>query len=86
VNIYYNQKKEVSRVSFEKRCKIMATVSNLSDSRLRRIIETSFYGNNVIKVNSLKEAYNLASNSPGTIITDQKILPGTSGQIKTRVI
>lgn len=51
----------------------MATVSNLSDSRLRRIIETSFYGNNVIKVNSLKEAYNLASNSPGTIITDQKI-------------
>lgn len=61
----------------------MATISNYTNekilqenqdfSRLRSIIETSFYGNNVIKVNSLKEAYNLAIEAPGTIITDQKI-------------
>ncbi len=51
----------------------MATVSNFSDSRFRSIIETSFYGNNVIRINSLTEAYSLAVDSPGTIITDHKI-------------
>ena len=33
-------------------------------SKTRSIIEAPFYGNNVIKVNTLKEAYELAKNSP----------------------
>ncbi|MBO8160433.1 MAG: phosphoenolpyruvate carboxykinase (ATP) [Thermosipho sp. (in: Bacteria)] len=39
-------------------------------SRIRVTIETAFYGNNVEIVTSPKEAYKLAKNSPGTIITD----------------
>ena len=39
-------------------------------SKTRSIIETAFYGNNVIKVTSLKEAYKLAS---GTIVTDMPV-------------
>lgn len=39
-------------------------------SEFRSIIETSFYGNNVKKVNRLVDAYNLAKSSKGTIITD----------------
>ncbi|GAB6188599.1 phosphoenolpyruvate carboxykinase (ATP) [Marinitoga arctica] len=39
-------------------------------SRIRTTIETAFYRNNVIKVDSPKEAYKLAKNSPGTIVTD----------------
>ena len=31
-------------------------------SKTRAIIEAGFYGNNVVKVNTLKEAYNLAKN------------------------
>jgi len=42
-------------------------------AKTRSIIEAAFYGNNVVKVNSLKEAYNLAKNSPGTVITDMPI-------------
>lgn len=42
-------------------------------SAARTTIETAFYGNNVVKVNSLKEAYKLAKNSPGTIVTDMPI-------------
>ena len=42
----------------------------------RAIIEAAFYGNNVVKVNSLKEAYNLAKNSPGTIVTDMPVYRG----------
>ena len=42
-------------------------------SRTRSIIEAAFYGNNVVKINSLKEAYELAKNSPGTIITDMPV-------------
>lgn len=42
-------------------------------SKTRSIIEAAFYGNNVVKVNSLKEAYNLAKNSPGTIVTDMPV-------------
>lgn len=38
-------------------------------SKVRTTIETAFYGNNVIRVNNLKEAYLLAKNSPGTIET-----------------
>ena len=45
-------------------------------SRTRSIIEAAFYGNNVIKVNTLKEAYELAKNSPGTIVTDMPIKDG----------
>ena len=41
-------------------------------SKTRSIIEAPFYGNNVIKVNSLREAYDLAKNSPGTVVTDSK--------------
>ena len=44
--------------------------SNPVFSQLRTIIETAFYGNNVVPVTGLKEAYKLAKNSPGTIITD----------------
>lgn len=39
----------------------------------RTIIESAFYGNNVIKVNTLKEAYELAKNSPGTVVTDMPV-------------
>ena len=39
-------------------------------SQIRTTIETPFYGNNVVKITSLKEAYKLAAASPGTIVTD----------------
>jgi phosphoenolpyruvate carboxykinase (ATP) len=39
-------------------------------NRIRTTIETAFYKNNVIKITSLEEAYQLAKHSPGTIITD----------------
>jgi len=39
-------------------------------SQIRTIIETHFYGHNVVKITSLKEAYKLAAASPGTIVTD----------------
>ena len=42
-------------------------------SKTRSIIEGAFYGNNVVEVTSLAEAYNLAKNSPGTIITDMPV-------------
>lgn len=45
-------------------------------SKTRSIIETAFYGNNVVQVNTLKEAYNLAKNSPGTIVTDLPVYRG----------
>lgn len=45
-------------------------------SKTRSIIETAFYGNNVVPVNTLKEAYNLAKNSPGTIVTDLPVYRG----------
>ena len=45
-------------------------------SKTRSIIESAFYGNNVVKVNTLKEAYNLAKNSPGTIVTDLPVYRG----------
>lgn len=63
----------------------MATKSNLKKeeiglnspkvySRLRSTIETAFYRNNVIEVTSLKQAYELAKNCPGTIVTDQEVV------------
>ena len=45
-------------------------------SKTRSIIEAAFYGNNVVKVKTLKEAYELAKNSPGTVVTDMPILRG----------
>lgn len=39
----------------------------------RTIIESAFYGNNVIKVNTLREAYELAKNAPGTVVTDMPV-------------
>ena len=34
---------------------------------VRTIVETPFYGNNVTKIESVAEAYELAKNSPGTL-------------------
>ena len=45
-------------------------------SKTRSIIEAAYYGNNVVKVNTLKEAYELAKNSPGTIVTDMPVKNG----------
>ena len=45
-------------------------------SKTRSIIEAAFYGNNVVPVNTLKEAYNLAKNSPGPIVTDMPVYRG----------
>ncbi|MEG0368726.1 MAG: phosphoenolpyruvate carboxykinase (ATP) [Hungatella sp.] len=45
-------------------------------SKTRSIIETAFYGNNVIRINTLKEAYELAKNSPGTVVTDMPVYRG----------
>ena len=45
-------------------------------SKTRSIIEAPFYGNNVTKVTTLKEAYKLAKNSPGTIVTDLPVYRG----------
>lgn len=42
-------------------------------SKTRSIIEGAFYGNNVIEVKDLKQAYDLAKNSPGTIVTDMPV-------------
>ncbi|MBR3890580.1 MAG: phosphoenolpyruvate carboxykinase (ATP) [Bacilli bacterium] len=63
----------------------MATRSNLKRediglnspkiySKLRSTIESAFYRNNVVEVTSLKQAYDLAKNCPGTIITDLPIV------------
>ena len=63
----------------------MATKSNLKRediglnspkiySKLRSTIESAFYRNNVVEVTSLKQAYDLAKNCPGTIITDLPIV------------
>ncbi len=59
----------------------MSTKSNLKRSeiglknphlfnRVRTTIETAFYRNNVIQINTLEEAYHLAKNSPGTVVSD----------------
>lgn len=45
-------------------------------SKTRSIIEAAFYGNNVIKINTLREAYDLAKNSPGTVVTDMPVYRG----------
>lgn len=45
-------------------------------AKTRSIIEAAFYGNNVIKVNTLREAYELAKDSPGTVVTDMPVYRG----------
>ncbi len=45
-------------------------------SKTRSIIEAAFYGNNVFKVNTLREAYELAKESPGTVVTDMPVYKG----------
>lgn len=42
-------------------------------SQIRTTIQTAFHRNNVEYINSNKEAYELATNSPGTIITDMPV-------------
>ena len=42
-------------------------------AKTRSIIEAAFYGNNVVKIHSLREAYELAKNSPGTVVTDMPV-------------
>lgn len=43
-------------------------------SRVRTTIESAFYRNNVINVTSIAEAYELAKNCPGTIVTDLPVV------------
>ena len=45
-------------------------------SKTRSIIEAAFYGNNVVEVKTLEEAYELACNSPGTVVTDMPVYKG----------
>lgn len=59
----------MSTISHVKRDDINSSNSQLFD-RFRSTIETAFYRNNVIKVTTLKQAYELAKQSPGTIVTD----------------
>lgn len=47
--------------------------NNALFSRIRTTIETAFYRNNVVKVTSIGQAYELAKNSSGTIVTDLPI-------------
>ena len=49
------------------------TTGNVAFSASRTTIETAFYGNNVRKVIDLKEAYEMAKNSTGTIVTDMPV-------------
>ncbi len=61
----------------------MATIGALNQSQIRpdslllssskTTIETAFYGNNVTKITSLIQAYQLACQSPGTVITDLEV-------------
>lgn len=61
----------MATITFNKRENI--GISNPIFSQIRTTIETLFYGNNVTRINSLKEAYKLAKNSPGTVITDMPV-------------
>ncbi len=45
-------------------------------SRTRSIIEAPFYGNNVKKIHTLQEAYELALHAPGTVVTDLPVYRG----------
>ena len=45
-------------------------------SKTRSIIEAAFYGNNVVEVKDITTAYNLAKESPGTVVTDMPVYKG----------
>ena len=45
-------------------------------SKTRSIIEAAFYGNNVVEVTSLEQAYEMAKKSPGTVVTDMPVYKG----------
>ena len=45
----------------------LESFKKLNPNQLRTTIESAFYGNNVQPVKDLREVYNLAKNSPGTI-------------------
>lgn len=62
----------MSTKSYLKRSEIGTKTSNLF-SRIRTTIETAFYRNNVTKITSLAQAYNLAKNSKGTIVSDLEV-------------
>ncbi|WP_027399425.1 phosphoenolpyruvate carboxykinase (ATP) [Anaerovorax odorimutans] len=49
------------------------TTGNPAFSMSRSTLETAFYGNNVRKVIDLKEVYEMAKNTCGTIITDMPV-------------
>lgn len=51
----------------------MATINKKSYSKIRTTIATAFYANNVEEIKNLKEAYRIAKESMGTIVTDQVI-------------
>lgn len=61
----------MSTITFFKREDI--NKANKILNSLRSTIETTFYGNNVVQVKSISEAYKLAHDSPGTIVTDMPI-------------
>lgn len=42
-------------------------------SKIRTTVETAFYGNNVVRLQTPSEAYELAKNSPGTIVTGMEV-------------
>ena len=46
---------------------------NSALSPLKSIIETAFYGNNVQKIRTMKEAYNYSASLPNTILLDQEV-------------
>ena len=51
---------------------------------VRTIVETQFYGNNVINVGSVEEAYELARRSPGTVeLTVSGTAPSNRTDIRT---
>lgn len=45
-------------------------------SKTRSIIEAAFYGNNVVEVPDITTAYELAKESPGTVVTDMPVYKG----------
>ncbi|MDD4564747.1 MAG: phosphoenolpyruvate carboxykinase (ATP) [Eubacteriales bacterium] len=49
------------------------TTGNKAFTQSRTTIETAFYGNNVKRTTDLKEAYEMAKNSAGTILTDMTV-------------
>lgn len=49
------------------------TTGNRAFSMSRTTLETAFYANNVRKVTDLKEAYEMAKNTTGTIVTDMPV-------------